>query len=65
MATDDNPQLQPKRSTVAGETVEEHSLADRVKWEEHQAAQADRTATPAVNKLGLGVFRTRMRNGRP
>lgn len=65
MATDDDPQLQPKKTTVGGESVEEHSLADRVKFEEHQNANQDASATPTSGKLGLGVFRTRIRHARP
>lgn len=65
MAIEDDPELQPKKVTVGGESFEEHSLTDRIKFDEHQAAQADRTSTPTKNKMGLGIFRTRMRNGRP
>lgn len=65
MATDDNPQLKPKKQTIGGESVEEHGLADRVAFEKHQAAQQDATATPTDGKLGVGVFRTRIRHARP
>ena len=65
MATDDNPHLVPKKQTIGGETVEEHSLADRIKFEEHQNAQGDANATPANGRLGLGVYRTRVRHPRP
>jgi hypothetical protein len=65
MATTDDPQLKAKKTNVGGESVEEHSLADRVKFEQHSTAQQAQTATPAVGKTGLPVFRTRMRHGRP
>ena len=65
MATTDNPQLNPKKTNVGGEAVEEHSLADRVKFEQHSTAQQAQTAVPAVKKMGLPIFRTRMRHGRP
>ena len=65
MAIEDDPQLNVKKATVGGESFEEHSLSDRVKFEEHEAAQGDRTSTPQKNKLGLGIFRTRVRHGRP
>ena len=65
MATDDNPQLQPKKTNISGESVEEHSLADRVKFEQHQSANTDSTATPTAGKLGVGIFRTRIRHARP
>jgi len=65
MAIDDNPETKARKVSVAGETTEEHSLPDRIKFEEHQTAQTDASATPQVGRLGLGVFRTRIRNGRP
>lgn len=65
MAIDDNPQLNPKKATVAGESTEEHSLADRVEFERYAKSVQDEAATPAVNKTGLPIFRTRFRHGRP
>lgn len=65
MAIEDNPELNAKKVMVGGESFEEHSLADRVKFDEHQSSQQDRTAKPQKNRLGLGIFRTRVRHGRP
>ena len=65
MATTDDPQLKLKKTNVGGEAAEEHSLADRVKFEQHSSAQQAQTATPAVKKTGLPIFRFRMRHGRP
>ena len=65
MATDDDPQLQPKKTNISGESVEEHSLGDRVKFEQHQNANADSTATPTEGIVGVGIFRTRIRHARP
>lgn len=63
--TTDNPHLNPKTTKIAGETVEEHNLRDRIAYERYLNQQTDQTAQPTPNKLGLGIFRTRIRHGRP
>lgn len=65
MAINDEPDQHPKKITVDGEAIEEHSLQDRIAFDKHQAAQEDRAATPKSGRMGLGIFRMRFRNGRP
>lgn len=54
----------PKRSVIGGETIEEHSLPDRIayeRWKAQQDGAADVAATPGRSALK----RTRLTHPRP
>jgi len=52
----------PKRSVIGGETIEEHSLPDRIAYERYKAQQAAGAALASNQSL---VRRTRLIHPRP
>lgn len=52
----------PKRSVIGGETIEEHSLQDRIAYERWKAQQAAAESTPPGRSM---LKRTRLTHPRP
>ncbi len=52
----------PKRSVIGGETIEEHSLTERIKYEKHKATQQAGDDLAANKSI---VKRTQLRHPRP
>ena len=65
MTIETTPEHLPKKTTIAGETVEEHTLTDRLAYERYKNQQAAKDAEPVVGKFGIGIFRTRIHHGKP
>lgn len=65
MALNDELALVPKKVNNSGESHEEHSLKDIIEFERYRKQNSDEEATPQIGKLGLPIFRTRIRHGRP
>ena len=52
----------PKRSTIGGETIEEHSLPDRIEYERYKQQQEAAAATTPGRSM---LKRTRLTHPRP
>lgn len=65
MAIDDSPETRVMKSTVAGESHEEHSLADRIAFERYKKQEETETIESSAGRAGLPIHRFKMRNGRP
>ena len=54
----------PKRSVIGGETIEEHSLSDRIEYERYKRQQEAADAVAAVPGRSM-LKRTRLTHPRP
>lgn len=57
--TIEDAQHMPRRSTIGGDTVEEHSLQDRIALDNHLATKAN------AGRSGAGILRQQFRHPRP